>query len=76
MATKGMAPETSLIVCAIWCVSVVFLDQNWNKITDLRSAGQYVTAWRYAQLAFWVFILFFWIWNGWKGVHRYRADKG
>jgi hypothetical protein len=77
MATKGMASETSLVTSAIWTlVSVVFLDQNKNKIAHLRSAGQFVSPWQYAQTVIWLVMLLFWIWNGWKSWKRYHADKG
>ncbi len=39
---------SSLIQFSIGTLAgVVFFDQNWNKIDRLRSAGQYVTPWRY-----------------------------
>jgi hypothetical protein len=77
MATKGMASEISLVRFAVWILaSVVFLDQRWNKIARLRSAGQYVSPWQYAQTVFWVVVLLFWIWSGWKSWKRYHADKG
>jgi len=77
MAVLKVSPMTSLIRSSIWTlVGVVFLDQSWNKIGRLRSAGQYVTPWQYAQSIFWVCVILFWIWDVWKSGQRYHANKG
>jgi hypothetical protein len=66
-----------LIQSSIWTLfGVMFLDQSWNKIGHLRSAGQYVTSWQYVLTVFWVCVVLFWIWNLWRGWRLYHADKG
>jgi hypothetical protein len=77
MAIKLPSSKRELTSSAIWIlVSVIFLDVSRGKVVDLQAAGQYVSPWRYAEAAFWVSILMFWIWNGWKSWLRYQADKG
>jgi hypothetical protein len=77
MAARGMSPMSSLIQSSIGTLAgVVFFDQNWKKIDRLRSAGQYVTRWRYVQSVLWVSVVVFGIWNLWKSWQRYHADKG
>jgi hypothetical protein len=75
-----MATQDSLVMTvtsAIWILaSVTFLDQNRNKVAHLRSAGQYVSPWQHAQTVFWLVVLLFWIWSGWKSWKRYHAYKG
>jgi hypothetical protein len=77
MAPQGMSPMLSLIQSSIGTLAgVVFLDQNWNKIDRLRSAGQYVTPWQHVKTAFWVCFVVFEIWNVWRSWQQYHADKG
>jgi hypothetical protein len=77
MAVKLLGSKSRPISTAIWIlVSVFFLDVILRKVVDLRTAGRYVGPWQYAQAAFWLFILMFWIWDGWKSWQRYQADKG
>ena len=77
MAIKLPSSKRELTSSVAWILlSVFFLDVSRGRVVDLRTAGQYVSPWRYAGAAFWVFVLMFWIWNGWKSWQRYQADKG
>ena len=77
MATKLPSSKNRPISTTIWIsVSLIFLDVNSRKVVDLRTEGRYVSPWQYAQAVFWLFILMFWIWDGWKSWQRYQADKG
>jgi len=77
MAIKATAPMTTLITSSIWVLlSAIFLYGSYSRIAHLRSAGQDVSSWQYAQTVFWVVVLLFWIWNGWKSWLRYHTDKG
>jgi hypothetical protein len=78
MASKAAVdPMKMLVASAVWVlVCALFGDQNWHKLAHLRSAGQDVSQWRYAEVAMWMVALLFWIWNGWKSWRRYHADKG
>lgn len=75
MAIKSMSPMTTLSTSAIWVlVSVTFLYGSYSKIAHLRSSGQDVSPWQYAQTVIWVVMLLFWIRSGWKSWKRYHAD--
>ena len=77
MGVKLLGSKSKLIISVIWIFySVFWLDIAWRQVVDLRTAGRYVGPWQYAQAAFWLFILMFWIWDGWKSWQRYQADKG
>ena len=70
------SPKMAMVTAGIWCfISIMFLDTTWNRIVDMRAAGQYVSGWRYASVGFWVLILLFWIVNGWLSFRRVRAKK-
>ena len=75
MAGKSAFPN--LIASALWVLLFVFwFARVWSEVADLRTAGQYVTTWRYAEIALLVVALLVWLWNGWTSWKRYRADEG
>ena len=77
MANVGLAGfnRRMLITSAVWIVlCLVFLDVAVAKVTDLRAAHQPVSVLRYAQIAFWIVLLAFWVWSLWRSWTRYRAE--
>jgi hypothetical protein len=77
MAIKLLSSKRALRLSAGWIlVCVISLGVSWGRVVDLGATGRYVSPWRYAGTAFWVFVLMFWIWDGWKSWQRYQADKG
>jgi len=77
MAIKATAPMTIIITSSIWVLlSAILLYGSYSRIAHLRSAGQHVSSWQYAQVVIWVVVLLSWIWNGWKSWLRYHTDKG
>ena len=65
-----------LVTSIAWIVfSLIFLDTAWAKVADLRSAGQYLSPWRYGQVLFWIALLTFWICKSWTSFHQYRSSR-
>jgi hypothetical protein len=72
----SVAPKVALMRAAVWILaSALFLDISWSKVVDLQATGGQVSPWRYAQAGFWVFVLLFWLYQGWKSVRAFRAAR-
>ncbi len=72
----GKRSLTLLIAAAVWILlSVIFLDVAWAKVADLRSAGQYVSPWRYGRVVLWLMLLVFWLCQMWISFNRYRLGR-
>jgi hypothetical protein len=72
----SIAPKVALIRAVVWIVaSSIFLDVCWMKVVDLQAGGTQLSPWRYAQVAFWLFVLLFWLYQAWKCVQAFRAAR-
>jgi hypothetical protein len=54
-------------------ISVVFLVENWSRISVLKAAGQYVSSWQYFGSVVFAFSLLFALSESWKNWKRYHA---
>jgi hypothetical protein len=72
----SVAPKVALIRAIVWVVaSSIFLDVCYMKVIDLQGAGANVSPWRYAQVGFWLFVLLFWLYQGWKSIKAFRDRR-
>jgi hypothetical protein len=54
-------------------ISVVFLVENWSRISGLAAAGQQVSSWQYFGSVVFAFSLLFALSDSWKNWKRYHA---
>ena len=73
-------PRTQLVASAVWLVlSAVFLDFAWHRVIDLRAAHRAVNPVHYLQVAFWIALIPFWLWQGknaWQAYRRANDSEG
>ena len=69
-------PRTALQLSGFWIfLSLLQMGSLIERVLHLRSSGRPVSVWREAEVSFWVVMLLFWLWNGWKNFRKYRAER-
>ena len=64
-----------LIISVIWIVvCVLFLNVDRSRIASLHAAGSHVPVMRWLQIPIWAGMFVFWVRNGWRSWHRFRAN--
>jgi hypothetical protein len=69
-------PRTALKLSVLWAlISLGWISLSAERVSHFRASGRPVSVLREAGVWFWVVMLSFWLWNGWRSFRKYRAER-